>query len=228
MNTIIVDDDPLVRKLLGNLLGKITSVNLLGEFEDALSALEFVKSNQVELMFLDVQMPNMSGLEMIEHLESNVEVVMITSNADYAAESYNYDVADFIVKPLDKERVVKAIDKVNKLRTSYKPYKVNRDFAFVKDGTIIKKLKLSEIVWIEAFGDYVKINLETGRKITVLSTMKGMEGRLPGNFARIHRSYIIPIEKIDEIEDNTVVLGEKLLPLSKHYKEKFLKLLDLI
>lgn len=226
MNAIIVDDDLMVRKMLSEIVKKIPNVDLVEEFEDAESALVYLNRNEVDLVFLDIQMPGMSGLEMISALKTSPEIVMIISNAEFAAETYNYDVADFIVKPLDKERVSKAVEKVEKLHASFKPLKLNRGFAFVKDGTVIKKLKLSEVSWVEAFGDYVKFYLESGKKITVLSTMKGMEGRLPENFARIHRSYIIPIEKIGEIEDNTVVLGDKLLPLSKHYKESFLKLLD--
>lgn len=228
MKCILVDDDPVVRKLLNRIVSDNKSVEVIGEYENGEQAHKFITNNELDLVFLDVEMPGMSGMELIDTLKNVPQVIIVSANAHYAAESYNYNVTDFIVKPITKERVDLAINKAHEINSSVTVYKKNRSFIFVKDGTIIKKIRLNDIHWIEALGDYVAINLVSGKKVTVLSTMKSMQAKLPDSFVRIHRSFIIPVEQIDEIEDNTVVLGEKLLPISKRYKEGFMKELELL
>ena len=228
MKCILVDDDPVVRKFLNRVVSNNKSVEILGECEDGKEAYQFISKNDLDLVFLDIEMPGMSGLELIDSLKNVPQVIIVSSDATYAAESYNYNVTDFIVKPITQERVDLAIQKAHEINSSVTFYKKNRSFIFVKDGTIIKKIRLNEIHWIEALGDYVAINLTSGKKVTVLSTMKSMEAKLPDSFVRIHRSFIIPVEQIEEIEDNTVVLGDKLLPISKRYKEGFMKELELL
>lgn len=228
MKCVIVDDDSMVRKVVESYIRKDKRLKLAAIAEDGKEGKVVIEKFRPDIVFLDIEMPGMNGMELIRSLDHSPNIVLITSKKEYAAESYDYDVADFIVKPIEYGRFLQAVDKVIQMSSSMSSGARHDKFMFIKDGTVIYKVNYEDIHWIEALGDYVSVNLLTGKKFTVLSTMKSMESKLPDSFVRVHRSFIIPIEKIKEVEDNTVVLVEKLLPVSKHYKENFMKALDLV
>jgi DNA-binding LytR/AlgR family response regulator len=165
-------------------------------------------------------MPELNGLDFIKSIKNVEHVILISSNKTYAADSYDYNVTDYIVKPVHKNRLDQAVDKVKQFDESIKTSS-NRDFAFVKDGTKIIRIDFKEILFIEALADYVQINTTQGR-FTVLATMKSMQANLPeDDFFRIHRSYIVRKDKIRVIEDNMILMETKNIPISRSSKQEF-------
>ncbi len=220
MKCVIIDDEAMDLMALGELLKGFEDVEVVGKFQNPIEAKSFVESNQVDLIVLDVEMPELNGLDFIKSVKDVKHVILISSNKNYAAESYDYNVSDYIVKPLSKDRLSSAIDKIKTLSESMRTSK-DRDFAFVKDGTRIIRVEFKDILFIEALADYVQINTIDGR-YTVLATMKSMQANLPENdFFRVHRSYIIRKDKIKIIEDNMILMGDKSIPISRSAKQEF-------
>ena len=228
MNVIIVDDDPLMVKLLESYVAKTDFLSLVGTCKNAIEASNLLKKERVDLIFLDVEMPHMTGIEFLKSLQQRPQIVLITSNEGYAVEAFNLDVVDYIVKPAEYARFLKAANKaIENLGAIEKP-KTDSDTLFIKAESGLVALKISEIVFVEARADYVTIHTAT-KRYTVYSTMKGIESKLPPqDFIRAHRSYIINMRKIDAIEDNTLVLGQKLIPLGVTYKDKVMSNLNLL
>ena len=229
MNCIIVDDDRASRMVVAKCIERTDSLELVGEYDNAIEAINAIKKEKIDLIFLDIEMPEMSGMEFIESVKDLPQVIFITSKTDYAADAFNYNVTDYIVKPINYARFTKAIEKAESIVDSIQvPTEKGSTHLFVKTGTTYVRLDLDNIVWIEALGDYVNIYTNDSRH-TILSTMKTLEAKLPPNqFVRIHRSYIVSLSKINEIEDNTASLGDKVLPVSRHYKENLMQRLELL
>lgn len=217
MNCIIVDDDEVARLDLENKIKQISFLHLIGSYSSAQEATRSIVNQQVDLMILDIMMPKMNGLEMMKALETEKpQVVLISSNKDFAADAFDFDVTDFLVKPISNERFFRAIAKARKLhegRTGVSSHDEN--FVFIKVNTRLVKIDIRDILFVEALADYVTVNTSTN-KYTIHSTMKGMEASLPEKyFFRAHNSYIIRLDKISEIEDSCVVIGQKLIPVSR-------------
>jgi DNA-binding LytR/AlgR family response regulator len=220
MNCVLVDDEPMDLLALKELMKSFENVNIIGDFLNPVEALEFTKTNKVELLVLDVEMPTLNGIEFIKSVNNVPHVILISSNKNYAAESYDYNVTDYIVKPVSKERLGQSIQKLRSIDDSIKMDE-SQDFAFVKDGNKIVRIDFSEVLFIEALADYVQIN-SIDSKVTVLSTMKSMQSKLPRNdFFRVHRSFIVRKDKIKVIEDNLVIMKGKNIPISRSVKQEF-------
>jgi DNA-binding LytR/AlgR family response regulator len=205
---------------ISELIKGYKDLEVIGKFQNSIEAKKFVDSNNVDLIILDVEMPELNGLNFIKSIENVEHIILISSNSNYAAESYDYSVTDYIVKPLSKERFSSAISKVKEVSESIKTSS-DRDFAFVKDGTKIVRIDFNEILFIEALADYVQINTVDDR-YTVLATMKSMQANLPQNdFFRVHRSYIVRKDKIKIIEDNMILMDKKNIPISRSAKQEF-------
>jgi DNA-binding LytR/AlgR family response regulator len=205
---------------ISELIKGYKDLEVTGKFQNSIEAKKFVDSNKVDLIILDVEMPELNGLNFIKSIENVEHIILISSNSNYAAESYDYSVTDYIVKPLSKERFSSAISKVKEVSESIKTSS-DRDFAFVKDGTKIVRIDFNEILFIEALADYVQINTVDDR-YTVLATMKSMQANLPQNdFFRVHRSYIVRKDKIKIIEDNMILMEKKNIPISRSAKQEF-------
>jgi DNA-binding LytR/AlgR family response regulator len=227
MNCIIVDDEELSQLMLQKCVQQVRALNLVGVCSDAIEASEMLKKEQVDLVFLDIEMPNMSGIDLVRNFDVP-QVIFITSKTEFASEAFELDVTDYIVKPVELPRFLKA---VNKARDNYdnSTTEVKGSYVFVKHDSRYIKVKMDEIMHIEALADYVNIFTVDGDRHTILSTMKAIERKLPdSDFVRVHRSYIVRIDKIKEIEDNTVVLGEKLIPVSRSYKENLMSHLRML
>jgi DNA-binding LytR/AlgR family response regulator len=230
MNCIIVDDDEMVRLDLEEKINQTMMLNLVGSCSNALEASSMVMTKSIDLIFLDVMMPEMTGLEFIRTLSaSRPEVIIITSNKEFAAEAFDYDVTDFLVKPVAYDRFLKAVSKA-KRNFDKKGTTINTidDHIFIKVASRFIKLELKNIQYIEALADYVTIYTATD-KYTIHSTMKGIESTLPANdFARVHNSYIVRLDKIAAIEDNSITVNKTTVPVSRNKFKPLMQRLKLL
>jgi DNA-binding LytR/AlgR family response regulator len=218
LNCIIVDDSSIQRMAVAKLILNHPSLNLIAEYSNAIEAKNGLKTNNVDLIFLDIEMPVLNGFDLLESLKNPPQVIMVTGKTEYAFKAFNYDVTDFLHKPLTKERFDKAIARA--LEKSNYAAKSNEDdeHIFVKSNLKKRKVILSSIKWIEALGDYVKLVTDESN-IVVLSTMKAFEKQLPSEkFLRIHKSYIVNLDKVDRFNSKNVEIDGQLIPLSRNKK----------
>jgi DNA-binding LytR/AlgR family response regulator len=227
LKAAILDDDAISRKILENFIGKSEHLELVAQFENPIVALEQLASLSCDIIFLDIEMPEMSGLEFIAAAKDIPQVIVTSSKTEYAADSYNFDVTDYLVKPIQPERFTQAVEKALEISTTVQTGPEQTHF-FIKKNRSYSRVKFEDIDYIEALADYVQINAESGR-FTILSTMKSIANRLPKDkFIRVHRSYIVAIDKIMRIDDNIIIVGEKSIPVSRSYKEDLMKNLNLL
>lgn len=226
MNCIIIDDDILALKTLKKCLERYQTLNLLTEFTNAEDALRFLNEQSCDLLFLDIEMGQMSGIDLIRKLTRIPYVIIISSKAEYAAEAFNFDVVDYIVKPLSYDRFKKAVSKVEKVAENLKSS--DKEFFYIRQDNRMIQLLYKDVIYVEALADYVNINTADNR-YTILSTMKAIESQLPStDFMRIHRSFIVRLDQIKVIQDNTISIEGKLLTVSRSNKDAFLKRINLL
>ena len=227
--SIIVDDDELCQVVISDMISDVDNIECIATFENALDAFNFLKTESVDVVFLDVEMPKMGGMDLLRNLKVKPQIVMITSHDEFALESYEYDVTDFLKKPVSNARFLKTIEKLQ-LRNQQNDVTVTSkgETIFIKTDSKLIQVKLKDIIWVEALGNYMQIHT-TDDKFTILSTMKDIASKLPSNdFIRIQRSFIVRLDKIKSIEDNYVVLDEKQIHIGKAYKENLNKQLNLL
>jgi DNA-binding LytR/AlgR family response regulator len=227
MNCIIVDDDKLSCKLLESYVGKSASLNLVGIFSDSVSARnELSKRTDVDLIFLDVEMPEIDGFEFIGSLEYPPNIIIVSSGEEYALKAFDFNVVDYLLKPIAYARFCKAIDKTTRYFSRKEVVNTGDQEIFIKKGSALVKLKLKDIVFVEALENYVTVNtLE--EKFTIHFTMKAIENQLPNAlFTRVHRSYIINKSLILAIKENSLDLrvGDtvKSVPVGKSFRDSLL------
>ena len=235
MNCIVIDDENMARVIIRTLCDQIESLNLVEEFSDAIQAIKFLNENKVDLIFLDIHMPNFSGLDFIKTLKNPPKIIFTTSDPQFAIEAFEYDfIVDYLLKPIELPRFQKAISKVKKTQIqSAIPAKetnkdsVENDFYINIDRRLIK-IDLPTIYLIEAKGDYINIKTED-KNYVVHSTLKKIEEKLPESlFLKVHRSYIINLKKIIDIEDNSVLIKKDVVPVSRSKRPELMKRLDLL
>lgn len=234
MKCLIVDDDPLVCDMISHFASKVDFVEYTLQCQNGVDALNLLSTQSFDLVFLDIEMPEISGVELLKNLKTSIPVVVITSTPDFALESYNYHVVDYLLKPVTYARFYQAIQKVRqRSATAPKPEeakpkdKLFQDEIFIKDGHDFVKLTLKDVLYLEAMSNYVSFRTTT-RAYLSLTSMQKMEESLPDNFVRIHRSYMVNIHKVDKIEAGNVLIGDKYLPISGSYREKLLQKLNLL
>lgn len=228
MNCIIVDDDEFAQMMIKKCVERTDALNLLSICSNAFDALNFLKENPADLIFLDIEMPEMNGIEFIQSLANVPQIILVSSKDVYALEAFEYDVVDYILKPVEYPRFIKAVEKAQRMNENVQLPEPTSDHLFIKKDSKLIRLELKDILFIEALADYVNIHTEDNR-YTVLSTMKAMESKLPKQaFARTHRSYIIRLDKIISIEENVVTVKEKSIPISRSYKENIMKRLNFL
>lgn len=220
MNCIIVDDDPLQRQALENCVKQVKDLKLVGIFPNAIEAQLALKKRKVDLIFLDVEMPEMSGIEFLQSFRDVPQVIMVTAKKQYAFEAFEYDVTDYISKPIDMDRFSSAVQRARYYEENLLKKSKESDIFVKSDGALIK-LSVNDIDYVEALGDYIKVLCKDKRHI-VHSTMKAFVAKLPPDFIRIHKSYIINIRKIQKLEDNLVIVAGKELPISRTNKRSLL------
>ena len=228
MRCIVVDDDELSRNIVEDLIAE-TDLELVQSCPSAIEAFNVLKNEQIDLIFLDVDMPKMSGIDLIKSLTELPQIILITAHSEFAAESYEYDVTDFVIKPISHSRFLKAVEKAKRnLQFPELTTSVSAKTIFVKSDSRLVQIPIDNILYIEALGNYVNIYTSGGR-YTVLSTMKEIENKLAGpKFARVHRSFIVKLDKIESIEDNFINIGGKAIPIGKNFKEELMKVINLL
>ncbi|MFT4093173.1 MAG: LytTR family DNA-binding domain-containing protein [Niabella sp.] len=231
LNCLIVDDNKVARLLLRQILEKIEGIVIFEEFDDSIKAKSYIDHHNIELLFLDIEMPEMSGLELLRTLKQRPLTILTTAKQGYAVEAFELNVVDYIVKPFSLSRVMLAVERAKELLSNQHvriTKDTSSDFVFIKDNKIIRKLNVSEILWVEAKGDYIKIHTPQ-KSYVVHGSLKAIEDKLSvQKFMRVHRSYIIAIDKIDYIEDRIVYIHNQPIPISESYKEALLKNLQLL
>jgi two-component system, LytTR family, response regulator len=220
INCIAIEDEPLALKKISEYIGQIEYLNLLEGFNNAVDAIGFLKKNSVDLIFLDIRMKKLSGIEFLEALQTKPKVIITSAYDEFALRGYELDVADYLLKPFSFDRFIKSVDKVyNQLDV-----KVNNnstDYIFVKTESRIEKIEIKDILYIQGMKDYLQIHT-TDRKIMTLQTFRNiLEILPPTDFIRVHNSYIVSISKIETIERNRIRIGKELIPISDSYKETF-------
>ncbi len=237
INTIIVDDEPLALDVLETYIEKIPDLHLVKRCNNAFEANEALKHNDIDLMFLDIQMPQLTGIDFVKTLSDPPLVIFTTAYSNYAIEGFELNATDYLLKPISLERFMKAANKAVeqielKRKENAQEIQIGDadDFIFVKADKKFVKVKFSEVLYIEGLKDYVIIRTEKGRVIT-LQTMKSLEEKLPQKlFRRIHRSYIVNIDKVEAILGNMVEVIEKgqakHLPIGKNYRDDLLELVN--
>jgi DNA-binding LytR/AlgR family response regulator len=227
-NCLIVDDEPIARKILLQFVEKTPFLTFCGEAENAIKADSFLKENHVDLMFIDIDMPKVSGLEFIKSSQIKPMVIITTAFPEYALEGYELDIIDYLLKPIHFNRFVKAVQKAkeySELKDGGLPNLLS-SYIFVRCEKRIEKLELKEILYIESLGNYINIYLED-RKLIAYLTLKGLEAQLPKNeFLKIHQSYLVSFSKIKSIVGNQVLINDKSLPISRNYKDVIMNLIE--
>lgn len=231
LSCVIVEDDPVAQKVLEVLVQKTPSLELRKSFDDPVEAADFLKKEHVDLVFLDMEMPELSGFDMIKFLNPSTSIIIVSTKEHYAVEAFSYQVADYLVKPLDDyARFLKAVFRAQELRGKDAQPKTGHASAplFVKVDSMLHNLEVNNILWVEANGDYVKIN--TAQKmLMVLATLKSVEGKLPADqFVKVHRSYIVNIKHVDNIDPSNLQIGSKIIPVSVHFREDLINKINLL
>lgn len=226
LNCIVIDDSTLQRTIASRLTFNHPNLNLIGDFSNAIEAKSFLNTHNIDLIFLDIEMPAITGFDFLDGLKTNTQVVLIASKSEYAIKAFDYQVTDYIQKPIQLERFNASVKRAVEfhLLNSKVPDELG-EHIFIKSN--LKKLKVytSNIKWIEAFGDYVKVVTENDSNL-VLSTMKSFEKDLSKDkFVRVHKSYIINIDKVERLNSRFAEIGPTKIPLSRHKKEALVRAL---
>ncbi len=226
---MIVDDEQLARTLMEEYVKKLPQLELAAVCKNPLEAMAVLQSEDIELMFLDIQMPELTGVEFLKSMRVKPAVIFTTAYSEYALEGYQLDVIDYLVKPFSFERFVQAVDKASELirlknlDKPEPPAQVKDDFIVVHADHKIYKIKLGDIKYIEGLKEYVSYFTEN-KRIIALESLKRLEEILPADkFMRVHRSYIVPIDRIKTMEGNQLEIGGKMIPVGRSYREEVLK-----
>jgi DNA-binding LytR/AlgR family response regulator len=236
MNCIIIDDEATARAIIGQLCANVKSLNVLEEFSNAIQAIKFLNQNEVDLIFLDIHMPDFTGFDFIETLKKPPKIILTTSDANFAIQAFEYDcIVDYLVKPITSERFQKAIQKAETMSpkvvaasASDKEVASSGNDLYVNIDRRLIKIDIPSIYLVEAKGDYILVKTED-KNYTVHSTLKKIEDKLPESlFLKVHRSFIINIKKIIDIEDNSVLIKKDVVPVSRSNRPELMKRLNLL
>jgi DNA-binding LytR/AlgR family response regulator len=235
LRSIILEDSKIARIALERLCMNHNMLDHIASFENAKDALVFLEETEIDLIWLDVEMDNMNGFEFLNELAVLPAVIMTTASTEYAYEAFQYDIVDYIHKPVTKPRLNLAIEKVQERIKNTEPIISNEpskttqdaDNIYVKIDRKFVRIKKSAILYIENFGDYVKIFTEK-ESFVVLTPLKNMEKKFGDSFFRVHRSYIVNLNKILDVDENNLVIQNKVIPISRRQKAEFLKRLNII
>ncbi len=222
MKALIVDDNDIARTTLSHLAKQVPNLTIVNEYSNAIEAYHHLQDNHVDLIFLDIEMPEMTGIELTKALSGKETIIIFTSsNKEYALEAFELNIADYILKPVMPARFLQAVSKAQSILESRKDeVEVTKDeFLFVRDSNITRRLKLDDIFYAEAMGDYVKFYTRE-KMFAIHGTMKSAEERLPkDNFIRVHRSFIIAVDKIDTLQDGGIMINGKFIPVADAYRK---------
>ena len=223
IRTAIVDDEPLAVELLSDYVNKTEELQLVAASTDVYSVLKLVQQNEVDLVLLDIQMPELTGLQFMKIAGDNCRVIITTAYTEYALDGYEFNVVDYLLKPIPYERFLKAIHKlqqpsnVTESKTAQKA-----DHIFIKSEYKLIRINLADILYIESLRDYIAIHTSDKQKIMSLESLRNMETMLPGDsFLRVHKSYIVSLPKISFVEKSRIVINDEYIPIGDSYQQKF-------
>ncbi len=238
LSCVILEDEPLARSLMEAYVAKVPHLQLINSFSNSLEALDFLRENKVDILFSDIQMPDITGIALLKILSKKPLVILTTAYSEYAIEGYELEVFDYLLKPISFERFLKSVEKATLRLTTNDTEKaiinvqasqnqeVVPNFIFIKDGTKLIKITLDEILYIEGLKDYVSIYTKD-KKIVSLQTLKSLEMQLPQNqFIRVHNSYIIAFKAIEVVDKERILIGKNYIPISDTYKKAFKEYLE--
>lgn len=227
IKTITIDDEPLALQLVEGYIEKTPGLILVGKFDNPLDAIDFMNEENIDLIFVDIQMPDLNGIEFTRALEKGPKVIFTTAYEKYALEGFRLDVVDYLLKPFSYEEFLKAVNKAKKLikleQAVLNRIEADNEFLFLKSEYKIKRINFNDILYIEGLKDYIKVYTQHEPKpILSLTSLKLLESKLPGSkFMRVHRSFIVNLTKIHTIERSRIIFGKTYIPVSEQYKEKF-------
>jgi two-component system, LytTR family, response regulator LytT len=237
MNCIIIDDEEMARAIIAQMISNHKELNLVQEFSNAMQAIKYLNQNEVDLIFLDIHMPDFTGFDFIQTIKNPPKVILVTSDKNFAIEAFEYEcIVDYLVKPITEERFQKAIVKANAAQiTSLSSTKESKSVAednanefYINIDRRLIKIEFNLVNVVEAKGDYIHIKTE-GKNYVVHSTLKKIEDKLPKDlFLKVHRSFIINTKKIIDIEDNSVLIGKDVIPVSRANRPELMKRLNLL
>jgi len=230
INCIAVDDEPLALDIIKDYISQVPFLKLLKTFKDGISVIEYLASNNVDLIFLDIEMGGISGTQLLRTLQKKPRVIMTTAYRNYAVDAFELDVTDYLLKPFSFERFLKSVEKVYNLQKAEQktaePGGRDRDYFFVKSNYKMVKVNYDDILYIEGLSEYIIIKTKTSNIIT-LQSFKNIEKTLPETeFVRIHKSYLISLSKIECIDGQSVIIAKKELPIGSKYKDNFFKIVS--
>jgi DNA-binding LytR/AlgR family response regulator len=231
INCIAIDDEPLALDIIRDYCSRVPFLNLEKTFDNALDSIEYIRDHSLGLLFLDIQMEELSGIQLLNALNNRPHVIITTAHDSYAIQGFDLDVMDYLLKPISFERFMKGVNKVyEKVQADQKAsgfsvsqHNMNTEdpFFFVKTETRIEKILYAEVLFIEGMGDYWRI-ITTSKKIMSLLNYKKLEEILPQNlFIRVHKSFIVALDKIDSVERNRIKIADRLIPISETYRKSF-------
>lgn len=229
---IAIDDEPHALRQLSEYIEVVPFLSLEKAFESAIEACIFLKENTVDLVFVDISMPDLNGIDSAKSLSKQIKIIFITAHSEFAYEGFQIDAADYLLKPISFTDFLRSVNKVNeryfRQNSSLPEIHQSRDYLFIKSEYRIIRINFKDIKYIESKREYVKIYLEGNEPIKSLMSMKKMEETLPENiFMRVHRSFIVNLDKITIVERNRIVFDNKVyIPISENYGEKFLKYME--
>ena len=231
INCIIVDDEPVAREILENHLSGIEKVKVAGSCKNALEAFQIVSTQKIDLIFLDINMPEISGLSFAKSINKNIKVIFTTAYREYAVDGFDLQAVDYLLKPISFERLLQAINKFLNENTPVRYENVvieeeNSDYFFVRSDRKMIKISFPEILFIESLGDYLKIHLKE-KTVVTRETIVNIEAKLPQkDFLRVHRSFVVALNTIDSFTNEFVEIGTKQIPISRSYKKEVMDRLE--
>ncbi len=226
---IAVDDEPLALSLIKSYIEQTPKLELIGAYSSALQALEAVRREQPDLLFLDIQMPSISGIELASLIDTfRTKVVFTTAFSQYALEGFRVDAIDYLLKPISYDNFSRCVDKVERLLGKASAGVSTSDYMVIKSDYRLIKVQYSEVLYLESLRDYVLIVLSDGTQLKTLSTLKGIESTLPNElFSRVHRSFIVNLSNVKVVERNTIIFGRTTIPISESYRSAVMAQLGL-
>lgn len=223
INCIIIEDEPLALERAKEYIEKVPFLNLLSSFDNPLVGLSYLKNNSVDLIFLDINMDHLTGIQLLENISFNGDVIITTAYDKYALKGFELNITDYLLKPYSFDRFLQAIDKVEK--KTY-PQNLEQDFIFIKTENRLEKVDLKDILFIEGMGDYRRVHL-LNKRIMTLQSFNEFERIIPKNMiCRVHKSYMVSIRQINSIERNRIKINDKIIPISETYKNTLFTIIN--
>lgn len=230
MKCIAIDDEPLALEVIERFSSKVAGIELIRTFQNPVEAVEFIQNESVDLIFLDIQMPDLTGIQFMQSIQTKPLVIFTTAYSQYAIESYELDAVDYLLKPILFDRFLKAVNKAQKIFKSGNQVAAptgtsemsGDDFLFIKSDTRFFKVNFEDILYIEGMRDYIAVHTPNQRILTLMSMTKMLDKLPKADFMRVHKSFIIGLQHINLIQNNRVTINEKEIPVSNSYKEDFL------